>query len=81
MKKQNLHASLLALVGGYLFFTAWNLWEGLSAGTEEMPAWSSILFIALFTLGGIGVLAYAYLTWKKAEKDGKDGDDGPDEIK
>ena len=84
MQKQNIHAMLLTLVGGYLLFIAWNLLDRLNGGSEDMPGWAFILFIAVFALAGLGVLVYAYLVWKKAEKkreedgggEGKDGGGG-----
>lgn len=74
-KKQNIHAMLLTLVGGYVLFIAWNLLDRLRAGAEDMPRWTSILFIAVFGLAGLAVLAYAYIVWKKAEKKEDDGED------
>ena len=68
MQKQNIHAMLLMLVGGYMLFISWNLLDRLRDGSGDMPGWAFILFIAVFALAGLGVLVYAYFVWKKAEK-------------
>lgn len=68
MKNQNTHAMLLALVGGYVLYIAWQLLDGLLAGKDEMPQAAAIAAIAVFTVGGIGVLCYAWKLWKDAKK-------------
>ena len=68
MKNQNTHAMLLALVGGYVLYIAWQLLDGLLAGRDEMPQAAAIAAIAVFTVGGIGVLWYAWKLWKDAKK-------------
>ena len=75
MQKQNIHAMLLTLVGGYMLFIAWNLLDKLRAGSGDMPRWAFILFIAVFGLAGLAVLVYAYLVWKKAEKKEDENED------
>ncbi len=68
MKNQNTHAMLLALVGGYVLYIAWQLLDGLLAGRNEMPQAAAIAAIVVFTLGGMGVLVYAWKTWQDAKK-------------
>ena len=67
-KNQNTHAMLLALVGGYVLYIAWQLLDGLLAGRDEMPQAAAIAAIAVFTVGGIGVLCSAWKLWKDAKK-------------
>lgn len=79
MKNQNTHALLLALVGGYVLYIAYMLLEKLLAGTEEMPQVAAIVAIAVFALGGIAVLLYAWKVWKDAKK--SDDTTPDDEVK
>lgn len=72
MKNQKTHAALLALVGGYILYIAYQLFSNMNSETETMPIAVSIAFIVVFCLAGIGVLAYALKTYLKKEKD----DDG-----
>ena len=50
---------LLALVGGYLLYLAYQLFEKYRTGTKEMPDVVFILAIIVFLLGGIGIFCYA----------------------
>ena len=70
-KKYNpgVHATLLALVGGYLLFIAWHLFDSMRTGAAEMSDALYILLTVFFTLAGAGVLFYAYITWRKADKE------------
>ena len=66
----NMRSSLMALVGAYLLYTAYELYEGLMRGST-LPRALHIFFIIFFALGGIAVFVYAYRLWKKS-KEGKD---------
>jgi len=68
MKNQGTHAMLLALVGGYILYIAWHLLENLLSGVQDMPQAAAIAAIAVFGLGGIGVLIYAWKTWQSTKK-------------
>ncbi|MBE5803571.1 MAG: hypothetical protein E7316_03565 [Clostridiales bacterium] len=68
MKNQNTHALLLTLVGGYILYIAYQLLDGLLAGKDEMPLAAAIAAIAVFVIGGIGVLIYAWKLWRDAGK-------------
>ena len=72
MKNDNVHSMLLLLVGGYLLYIAYHLFENLQSGSQDMSRTAFILLIALFALVGCGVLAYAYVIWRNGKKK-KDG--------
>ena len=71
MKKESIHSMLLGLVGGYLLFLAWELLDKYRSGSGEMPDAVFIAAIALFTAGGIGVLIYAWIIYRKQREQEK----------
>ncbi len=75
MKKPSVHSIMLALVGGYLLYTAYLLFDKLRTGAQEMPFGLAVAAIVLFGLAGIGVLWYAY----KIYQDGKRAEQNEDE--
>ena len=78
MKNEKVHSTLLALVGGYILYLAYQLFEKYRSGTGEMPDAVFIIAIIVFALGGLGTLYYAwsvYDKWKKAENAEKDEDE------
>ena len=64
----NVHASLLAVVGGYLLYLAWQQLDSLRKGTAEMSPALSIAVIILFTFGGLGTLWYAWTVYRQGKK-------------
>ncbi len=60
-------SSLLGIVGAYLLYTAWDLWQERGNTDTVMTAPARIVFIALFVLAGAAVLAYAVSVWKHSE--------------
>ena len=70
MKRDSIHATLLSLVGGYLLFIAYHLYENLRAGSADMPPAAFIALAALFALAGLGVLVWAFRIWRAAGRGG-----------
>ena len=72
-KKYNpgVHATLLTVIGGYLLFIAWHLFDSMRTGAAEMSDALYILLTVLFTLAGAGELFYAYITWRKSDREKK----------
>ena len=64
----SVHAMLLALVGGYILFIAWRLFDSMRSGAGEMSDALYILLTVFFALAGCGVLFYAFVTWRRADK-------------
>ena len=62
----NARSGLMALAGGYLLYLAWEMVQGMKTGESTMAPGLTIAFCALFVLGGIAVIVYAYLIWKKS---------------
>ncbi len=74
MKNEKTHAMLLTLVGGYLFYLAFQLFNGYRAGgSEDMPGYVFILFIILFLGAGAGTLFYAWRTYRKIREEEENG--------
>ena len=70
MKNEKIHSTLLALVGAYILYIAYQLFEKYRSGTGEMPDAVFIIAIVVFVLGGLGTMYYAwnvYSKWKKSE--------------
>lgn len=62
-------SSLIGIVGGYLVYLAWQLYQGRNNPDTSMSPAVMILFIALFALAGAGLFAYACILWKRAKKE------------
>ena len=63
-----IHSSLLALVGGYLIYLAYEMFTGMRDGSSDMNPVLNIVFIVFFVLAGIAVLVYAAVEWKNRNK-------------
>ena len=66
MKNEKTHSTLLALVGGYVLFLAYQIWENYRNGAGEMPDYMYIIVIVLLALGGLGAIYYAWMVYRKA---------------
>ena len=68
MKDDRIHSILLALVGGYMLYSAYHLLENMRGGKDDMsPALFAVL-IAAFALAGIAILIYAWFIWRRRGK-------------
>lgn len=66
---------LMGIVGGYLIYIAYQLYKSMGDPDAGMSPPMRIVFIAFFTLAGIGLLVFAFRLWfaaNKAEKEKKD---------
>ena len=68
MKNRKTHSMLLGLVGGYLLILAWQLFE--SGEDASMAPGLRVFFAALFALGGLFVLGWAWSEWRKSRTEG-----------
>ncbi len=80
MKNERIHSMLLALVGGYLLYLAWQLFDKYRTGTEEMPEAVFLLAIGIFTIAGIGVLFFAWTVYQKTRKEEKQQSEDPEGV-
>lgn len=75
---ENVHAALLAAVGGYILYLAWMLLEKYREGAGEMPPALNIIAVVVLGAGGLGTLYYAWTVYQKGRKN-KNEKDGGDE--
>ncbi len=70
----------MGIVGGYLLYLAYQLFEGRNDPETTMTPGIMILFITLFVISGAVLLVYAIRLWKNSadgEKTEREtGDDG-----
>ena len=64
----DVHSVLLAAVGGYLLYIAWQLFDKYRNQAGEMPPALNILAVIVMTLGGLGTLYYAWTVYRQARK-------------
>ncbi len=75
MRNERIHSTLLGVVGAYLIYLAYQLFEKRADADASMPPALRIVFIAFFGLAGAAVIVYAFLVWKKSPKeDGREQD-------
>lgn len=75
MRNERIHSTLLGVVGAYLIYLAYQLFEKRADADASMPPALRIVFIAFFGLAGAAVIVYAFLVWKKSSKeDGREQD-------
>lgn len=77
MKKNNYqaHATMLAVVGGYMLYIAWHLFENMTSDAPDMAPGIAVALIIAFVLAGGGVLVYAWKTLQSGRKDDGGNDD------
>lgn len=66
MKNERIHSTLLGVVGAYLIYLAYQLFEKRADADASMPPALRTVFIAFFGLAGAAVIVYAFLVWKKS---------------
>ena len=69
MKNKRIHSTLLGVVGAYLIYRAYQLFEKRADADASMPPALRIVFIAFFGLAGAAVIVYAFLVWKKSREE------------
>ena len=72
MNQGKTRSSLLGIVGAYLLYTAYELFEGRGDPNTTMTPAIRILFIAFFALAGAAILVYAWRVWKNSGKEEKE---------
>ena len=69
LKNERIHSTRLGVVGAYLIFLAYQLFEKRADADASLPPALRIVFIAFFGLAGAAVIVYAFLVWKKSPKE------------
>ena len=67
MNNGKTRSSLLGIVGAYLLYTAYELWQDWGNTETTMTTPARAVFIVLFVLCGAALLVYAVFVWKRAE--------------
>ena len=62
-------ASLLGVVGVYLLYLSYELFQGRNDPNTTMTPIAGILFIALFVISAAGILIYAVRVWRDSKRD------------
>ena len=75
----NVHATLLAAVGGYILYIAWSLFEKYRDNSGEMPPVLNIIAIIVFAIGGLGTVYYAWTVYRKGKKEESEKKDNIEE--
>ncbi len=60
---------LLGIVGGYLIYLAWQLFDARADTNTTMTPAARIAFIAFFVIAGVGLMVYAWRVWKKSAEE------------
>ena len=63
------HATLLALVGGYVVYLAYQMLQSRTDVEGDISPTLAILIAVFFALAGIGVIVYAVRMWLKDRRD------------
>ena len=71
MRNEKLHSTLMACVGAYVLYLAYKILNNYRDGAQEMPDYLYILVITVMTLGGLGVLYYAWINYRRTRNEEK----------
>ena len=69
MNSGKTRSTLLGVVGAYLVYLAYQLFEGRAETDTAMTPAARIAFIVFFALAGAAVMVYAVIVWKKSMKE------------
>lgn len=72
MNNGKTRSSLLGVVGAYLLYTAYQLFEARGDTNTTMTPAVRILFIVFFVAAGAALLVYAVRVWKNSDKEQKE---------
>ena len=73
---------LLAVVGGYVIYLAYEIMRNGLEGTETtMPVWTCILFTVLLGGAGIAVLLLAWKVYKTRDLEEEEKPEDPNALK
>ena len=82
MKIQNRNrAMLMAVVGAYVIYLAYEIMRDELAGKSSMALWVSILCTALLGCAGIAVLVLAWKIYRTKDTDEEDKKEDPNALK
>lgn len=59
-------STLLGIVGAYLCYIAYQLFEGRGETDTTMTPAARYVFIALFVIAGAAIMVYSVIVWKRS---------------
>lgn len=62
------HATLLALIGGYLVYSGCKMIQNTRTGISSLDMTTTYILAGLMTLAGAAVLGYGFYIWKQTQK-------------
>ena len=80
IQKRN-RATLLAIVGAYLIYLAYEMMRDELAGKSTMQMWVCVLFTVLLGAAGIAVLVLAWRVYRAKEPEETEGPEEPKTLK
>ena len=69
MNSGKTRSSLIGIVGCYLIYTAYQLYQGRNDPESTMPLAVMILFIVLFVGAGLALIVLAWRIWRRGEQE------------
>lgn len=76
MNSGKARSSLIGVVGGYLLYLAWDLFQGRTNPDSTMSPAVLIVFVLFFCVMGILLLIYAVRLWRRSlEEDAHEKED------
>ncbi len=79
MNGEKTRSCLIGIVGGYLVYLAWQLYQGRNDPETTMTVGMMILFVTLFVIAGVGLMGYAVILWKRGMAEDKEEKKAEDE--
>ena len=73
MNRPKNRSYLMGVVGGYLLYMAWQLFDNRNNPDSTMAPWVCIMFAVLFVIIGVGLMIYAFRIWKIADREEREG--------
>lgn len=74
------HATMLAVVGGYLMYMAWQMVQNTLSGNSTMSMTTTVILAAIMALLGLGAISYGIFMWYRGVKaDKKNAGQSPEE--
>lgn len=62
------HATLIAVIGGYLVYLAYQMVRDTLSGASSMSMTTTVILAGAMALCGLAVVAYGFRLWRKGEK-------------
>ena len=73
MNRPKNRSYLMGVVGGYLLYLAWQLFDDRNNPDSTMAVWLNITFAAFFVIVGIGLMIFAFRIWRIADREEREG--------